>query len=42
MGMSVSRLMEVVMDREALHAEVHGVPKSQTGLSDWTERYILL
>ena len=34
MGMSVSRLTEVVMDREAWHAEVHGVPKSRTGLSN--------
>jgi len=28
---------ELVMDREAWHAEIHGVSKSQTGLSDWTE-----
>jgi len=27
------------MDREAWHAAVHGVTKSQTGLSDWTEAY---
>ena len=35
--MSLSKLQESVMDREALHATVHGVTKSQTWLSDWTE-----
>ena len=37
MGMSLSRLWELVMDREAWHAVIHGVEKSQTWLSDWTE-----
>ena len=35
--MSLSKLWEMVEDREARHAAVHGVTKSQTGLSDWTE-----
>ena len=34
MGMSLSRLWEFVMDREACHAVVHGVTKSRTRLSD--------
>ena len=35
--MNLSKLQELVMDREACHAMVHGVMKSQTQLSDWTE-----
>ena len=35
MDMSLSKLRETVKDREAWHAAVHGIPKSQTQLSNW-------
>ena len=37
MDVNLSELRELVMDRKASHAAVHGVAKSQTRLSDWTE-----
>ena len=37
MDVSLSELKEMVMDREAWHAAIHGITKSRTRLSDWTE-----
>ena len=36
-AMDINQLQELVMDRQAWHAAVHGVTKIRTQLSDWTE-----
>ena len=41
MDMSLSKHQELVMDREASHAAVHGIKKSQTWLSNWTQHTYL-
>ena len=41
MNMSLSELREMVMDREAWRAAIHGAAKSRTRLSDWTELIVL-
>ena len=42
MDMSLSRLQELAMDRKDWRAAVHGVAKTQTQLSDWTEQYSIV
>ena len=42
MDVSLSELRKLVMDREAWRAVIHGITKSQTRLSDWTELNMVL
>ena len=41
MDVSLSELREIVMDKEAWRAVIHGVTKSRTRLSDWTDASVL-
>ena len=41
MGVSLSELRELIMNREAWRAEIHGVAKSRTRLSDWSDLILL-
>ena len=42
MDMGLSELRDLVMDREAWHAAIHGVAKSRTWLSDWFDLYLMV